>query len=789
MSASSTNNTVSRVQTRSQARSEAQPKALQSAAKPANSRSKTTTRSNAIPTNAPRVPSRTRNGKKAPPRTKSLGKAALLIGAARTQAAPQPYSNNACPTPPEVARKDGPERIVSTPSVSRSSRSSTSGKNLDEQRTAAIADLHEPYTVDGVCLKELYTKGAASERRIKNFLAASSLYDCGNSTWTDIPQHIRAGQLRDRYTKIIQAILVGFGIAKGAREVVDTHHTTFHHCDDSTQVSSPDIAIKASGPSFDLPNDRDSAGRSVNGSIGFCNVSSVFDVKREADVTEADVDHLAVYNRQIFFEQLNRLFSRSLLLTETHVRLVHSDRSGTYKTTPLNIHDDPCTFVRLILGLSSQHEAILGIDTSVQWTVKGGRKVAGTISTLDGLGKRVKYKLDMERSCIVAQTVRGRGTVCWHAKDREGKAILVKDSWRTDAQVPEYTFLERAKGVEGAVQMLAFEDDRVQTKNLRPASFDLGSEDFYNRTMCRVTMVRYGLPLYQFTSQRQAISALRDAIQGHYNLLKAGVLHRDIAMDNILFGEDGVASGWRGVLIDLDMAIVVQDPLYMMRPESPAGTHLYQSVSVLDIRKILSAVPHDHLDDLESFYYVLCHLLYGYEGVGAPVANAFTGRSTLALWENLKGEDASHRKLNYLMDEGPDVQPPPLYWSSACVDLCNSLHQYILPLVKAKLKVRGTRDRETRQRLAEHLHRGLEQHYSDIIAMFDTALVELDRPGGEDRRREVSSSPSCSTSSVSADSRSHPSAHSAQGSTLMKRSSDGLEQIEVSAAKRQRSAY
>ncbi|KAF6760800.1 hypothetical protein DFP72DRAFT_881504 [Ephemerocybe angulata] len=784
MSASSNNNTLSRVQTRSQARSEAQPKALQSAAKPTNSRSKKMARSNAIYTKPSRVPSRTRNGRKAPPRTKSLGKAAPLNGAERTLAAPQPSSNNTSPTLPEAARTGGLERVVGTPSVSRSSRSSRSGtiqKNLDEQRTAAIADLHEPYTVDGLCLKELYNKGAASERRIKNFLVASSLYDCGNSTWVDLPQHIRAGQLRDRYMKIIQAILIGFGIAKGTREVVDTHQTTFRHCDDSTEVSNPDIAIKASGPSFDLPSDRDSTGRSVNGSIGFCNVSSVFDVKREADVTEADVDHLAVYNRQIFFEQLNRLFSRSLLLTEAHVRLVHSDRSGTYKTTPLNIHDDPCTFVRLILGLSSQHEATLGFDTSVQWTVRGGRKVAGTISTLDGLGKRVKYKLDMERSCIVAQAVRGRGTVCWHAKDREGKAILIKDSWRTDAQVPEYTFLERAKGVEGAVQMLAFEDNRVQTKNLRPASFDLGSEDFYNRTMCRVTMVRYGLPLYQFTSQRQAISALRDAIQGHYNLLNAGVLHRDIAMDNILFGEDGAALGWRGVLIDLDMAIVVQEPLYKMRPESPAGTHLYQSVSVLDIRKILSAVPHDHLDDLESIYYVLCHLLYGYEGVGAPVANAFTGRSTLALWENLKGEDASHRKLNYLMDEGPDVQPPPLYWSSACVDLCNSLHQYILPLER--------RDRETRQRLAEHLHRGLEQHYSDIIAMFDTALVELDRPGGEDRRREVSSSPSCSTSSVSADSRSHPSAHSAQGSTLMKRSSDGLEQIEVSAAKRQRSAY
>ncbi|KAF6760828.1 kinase-like domain-containing protein, partial [Ephemerocybe angulata] len=360
--------------------------------------------------------------------------------------------------------------------------------------------------------------------------------------------------------------------------------------------------------------------------------------------------------RQIFFRQLNRLFCRSLLITETQVRLLHCDRSGAYKTTALNINDNPHTFVRLILGLSSTQEAILGIDISVQWTIKDGVKVAGTIRTVDGSGKGITYQLRMDRPCVITQAVLGRGTVCWMAKDRDGKQIIIKDAWRVDEQIPEYTLLERAKGIPGVVNMIAFEDDRMQTKNLRPESFV--SDDFYNRTMSRVTMLCYGLPLYQFTSQRQAIAALCDAIQGHFNLLRAGVLHSDVSAENILFGEDGGDVGLRGVLIDLDMARRAHGPTAEKLEETHQGTHLYQSICLLDSwNPVLARVPRDYLDDLESFFYVLCHILYGYEGVNLPAPRAFSSGSLLAMWEDMDTETASNRKFIYLTREGTQNTP------------------------------------------------------------------------------------------------------------------------------------
>ncbi|KAF6760846.1 hypothetical protein DFP72DRAFT_1062585 [Ephemerocybe angulata] len=137
------------------------------------------------------------------------------------------------------------------------------------------------------------------------------------------------------------------------------------------------MAINPAGPSFSLPSGGDD--------IGFDNVASVFDVRPDADPdilssTEQDLLQVAALDRE----------------SETRVRLVHCDHSGGYKTTWLNIHDDPHTFIRLVLGLSSPRESVLGLDTSVQWTVKNGIRTSGTIATLDASGKKIKYPLAID---------------------------------------------------------------------------------------------------------------------------------------------------------------------------------------------------------------------------------------------------------------------------------------------------------------------------------------------------------------------------------------------------------
>ncbi|KAF6760847.1 hypothetical protein DFP72DRAFT_959514 [Ephemerocybe angulata] len=707
MPASSKEPTLTRSQTRAQPAQQTRRAATQNARTKAKAQPNVGTRS--------AVASRQR------PFTRSLA------AAARAQQGPPPTP----PKPVSPIPLKPESSTTSTSSDTWSSPAPSRGFSIDEetedelypQRQAALSDLHELPTVDGACLRELY-RDVASDRRINAFLSKTSLYDSEKRLWVDILQ--AGSNLKTALIKIVKTIIEELGHSKGVRDVMDTSNIELPHIDDPTQTSKPDIAIQASGPSFSAPRG--------TGTIGFSNTASVFDVRCDAAVRDCHIDQLAVYNRQIFFHQLNRIFSRSLLITETRVRLVHCDRSGGYKTDWLNIHENPATLIRLILGLSSPREAVLGLDTSVQWTVRNGVKVSGTITTNDASQKRVKYRLAMDEPYFVSQSVRGRGTVCWVARDKAGKRILIKDAWRTDVQVPEYTFLEQAKGLTGVAQMLSVEDDRIQTRTLRPDTFDLDARDFYNRTMCRVTMACYAAPLHKFKSQHQALAAIRDAIQGHWNLLQAGILHRDVSIDNILFGQDDADPGHRGVLIDLEMAVSTGGgPTSSVLTDNPMGTHLYQAVSVLRSgteERFLIPVPHDYLDDLESFFWILCHLIYGFDGINHAAPDAFSHRSFLGQIDDPDTMMATNRKQIYFMKEGPAVCKPPSFWSHASVELLERFHSYMSPMVIAKFDSRAESEVavvETLQDLYGNVHR----HYADVIGLFDVALEKLAKPGGD----------------------------------------------------------
>ncbi|KAF6760880.1 hypothetical protein DFP72DRAFT_1165973 [Ephemerocybe angulata] len=559
---------------------------------------------------------------------------------------------------------------------------------LAAQRKIAVSDLHDLPTVDAAYFKGLY-EGVISDRKIKDFLASSSFYDHDRKRWSDLPRAAGdEGELYAPFLHLISAVIGSLGNAKGSRQVVDTHNTDFAHMNDPTNISKPTMAIRATGPSFSEPPPKKGTPRTAN-AIGFENVSSVFDIRREADVSDSDVDHLTVYNR------FSSISGTGFL-------------PGGYKTEGIDIHDDPSTFIRVILGLSTTKEKSLGFDTAVRWTIKDGVRTAGTISTFDPSGKRVKHQLIIDEPLFVKLSVRGAGSVCWNAIDRDGNRIIIKDSWRVqDIQEPEYTFLDRAKGVEGVVQMFAAEDDRLQTKTLRPAAFEF--EDFYNRTMSRVTMRRYGPTLNKFTSQGQAIAAIRDAIQGHYNLLKSHILHRDVSMGNILLG-DSDEVGRRGVLVDLELATVVKGPMAEVLTEYAVGTRLYLSFTLLT-RLFTVPVAHDYLDDLESFLF-----------------------SMMSRWESHDPEDATSSKYVFLTRGWVKV---PLFWSTACVKLLHDFRKYLLPLFKAKINIREKDDEEIRGEHFQNLYKDMDKHYSNIIAIFDTALEELSRPGGDAPRDGV----------------------------------------------------
>jgi hypothetical protein len=63
----------------------------------------------------------------------------------------------------------------------------------------------------------------------------------------------------------------------------------------------------------------------------------------------------------------------------------------------------------------------------------------------------------MGEEIFFRSSIRGRGTVCWP----------VKDYWMSEGRVPEFEFLEKAKGFPGVCQIVSYEEGRGETKDFR----------------------------------------------------------------------------------------------------------------------------------------------------------------------------------------------------------------------------------------------------------------------------------------------------------------------------------
>ena len=141
----------------------------------------------------------------------------------------------------------------------------------------------------------------------------------------------------------------------------------------------------------------------------------------------------------------------------------------------------------------------------------------------------------------------------------------------------------------------------------------------HNRIHRRVVTSTPGKPLNEASTCLAIVTAFIGAITGkyfwyqrrgypvdflgHQSLLKAGILHRDISIGNILLTE----TEDDGFLIDLDLAIKVKDHEPSGAP-SRTGTKVFMSIGAL--------LGHQHtfMHDLESFFWVFFWICVHYEG-------------------------------------------------------------------------------------------------------------------------------------------------------------------------------
>ena len=141
-----------------------------------------------------------------------------------------------------------------------------------------------------------------------------------------------------------------------------------------------------------------------------------------------------------------------------------------------------------------------------------------------------------------------------------------------------------------------------------------GSDVLPNRVHRRVILSDWGIPIYKAGSREALLAALADCIEGHESLRqKAGLLHRDISIGNLMISKDN-----GGFLIDLDLSIKEQR-ISVSGAKGKTGTRAFMAIGAL------LGEQHSFMHDLESFFWVLFWICIhcGGPGEGKVVAEGF----------------------------------------------------------------------------------------------------------------------------------------------------------------------
>ncbi|KAF4609494.1 hypothetical protein D9613_012347 [Agrocybe pediades] len=636
--------------------------------------------------------------------------------------------------------------------LSKTSHMTESGvKKVEEHRPIVAAELfgyelHAPRFHDRLFPpeNEFYTKDC-----IHDYLQESPFYDWKKRRWSIVPQKpAKEKDLYEPFEQLIESVLQHFKFDT-TRSVSQSFDANLPHQAlsdvpkqaDPELKSSPDIVVIGRskieteiGYNFRpaLEGQEDSEFKP-----SYRNIVTPFEVKLDSSFTKKEnFGQISVYARQLFIQQHNRKFVFTVLLSQKRAQLYLFDRSGACYSNVIDINKDAAAFVRVILGVCSPICADVGFDTDIYWSTHHRRH----IRTLDANQNKTVYEIkgkDGQPYCH-RETIMGRGTMCWKVDD----GLLVKDQWTSEARTPESELLERAKGLAFVGQMVSFVTgaSTAQLRSFHKLENDTsdkneGKKIFDNRLFRRVTLKNGGKPLEDFDTPEEVLYALRDAIQGHKNLWDKGILHRDISVNNILIAHSGKVQQ-RGTLIDLDMAISI-DRTKNLAGTHRTGTYVFQSVSVLSKARpgFENRHPHDYLDDLESFLYVLCWIAQRFENPGNLRKDP---PPYFEKWKATPYDNAEDSKVAFFI--GRKLPSTSLFFGPIFDTLIEEFRLFLSEKVLDKY-----RSRDTTFPALESLKDVAQEHYNEVLAIFDKAIFAMEADEGFKARTRLPPPEECKT--------------------------------------------
>ena len=157
------------------------------------------------------------------------------------------------------------------------------------------------------------------------------------------------------------------------------------------------------------------------------------------------------------------------------------------------------------------------------------------------------------------------------------------------------------------------------------------------------------------------------------------------------------------------------------------GTRAFQSISALsnDYDPTGQALAHDHLDDLESFFYVLCWITIGYAGPDnplPPLPPLDTSRPcVLREWDQNNERAAAACKKGMMIVFDEKVTP---YFGPTFQKLLFDLHQFLWPHILEKMQQKCN-PKISRKHLLD-LTEPAKAHYAAVLGIIDQAIMDLE---------------------------------------------------------------
>ncbi|KAK3948273.1 hypothetical protein QBC32DRAFT_63046 [Pseudoneurospora amorphoporcata] len=378
------------------------------------------------------------------------------------------------------------------------------------------------------------------------------------------------------------------------------------------------------------------------------NILVVGEQKKSHDKRRFKKDFLQLtrYVRNIFADQPTRRFVHAFLLCASKMELWIFDRAGAYSTDFFDIHENADMFARALVGYATMDAEAMGLDTFIK-RENGQRYIM--LNDTGGQSKRI----GLDRAMYSQKAIVSRGTTCYTTKDNN----VVKFAWASGKRTPEVEHLTEAKkmqvkGVAGIVahhRITTIAEIRKELQFSKPHRFLNGGDDpssaststntsgykrksssdattntvsrsnkkqrsdsqklirklstpsedlWEDRIYSCLVISPAGRVISEFTDIKQLLESMRDAIKAHQSLYVTGkILHRDISPNNIIITDPEIADGFKGMLIDLDMA--------KAQNSGPSGARQITGTIQFMAIEVLRNIDHTYRHDLESFFYVL----------------------------------------------------------------------------------------------------------------------------------------------------------------------------------------